>query len=201
MAEPHTTIKSDHLTKIGLYDLIEDLTAAALAALEVGEVDFGPRKHTAARNLQKVRTGLMASGRGDRVLALEFFRRAHETWALYQQLTKAEGQADYWEIWCEWSLLINGPHSELRVLALDPLYETVFSRLPHTQQEWLDLDEGPRRPLDHAQLDAALQALSDLERIMSVESDRLEHEAREEVSQINEGMPDFDLEGRLARIS
>ena len=149
-------------------DLIEELAVVALLALDRGEVclDHYRMPHSATRIKNKIREGLCSDRPAQKVIGLEFFRQAHESWAVAEGLVTRDKLADYWEVWCEWNLLILSPTSDLGVMRQHPEYASAFERLPHEQKEWLDLDRGPRRPLNQGHMAAIEKALSDLDDVL-----------------------------------
>ncbi|MCC7543677.1 hypothetical protein IT415_03150 [bacterium] len=151
-------------------DLIDELAVVALLALDRDELNFDHYRRIHSNDLMKnkIREALLSDRTPQKVIGLEFFRQAHEAWVVAEGLVMREELADYWEVWCEWALLILGPTSEFSTTRQHPEYASAFERLPHEQQEWLDLDrgQGSRRPLNQVHMAAILKALRDLDDVL-----------------------------------
>jgi len=149
--------------------LIAELSAAALAALHRDEVSFQHyrRIHSHDAMKRKVREGLESESLAERGIGLEFFRQAHEAWAVQQGLVvrSNENLEAYWQAWREWYLLVLSENSELRSMRENPEFHSAFERLPHEQQEWLNPTK-PRQPTTDEHIVALLKALSDLDALL-----------------------------------
>lgn len=151
--------------------LLAELTHAALLALDRGEVCFVHYRgqHSRDRRIMKIREALTSESLSHQAIGLEFFRQAHEAWAVEQGYTTRDNdaQSQYWQIWREWNLLILSPVSELSSQRKHPEFDSAFHRLPYEQQEWVDLARGPRQPYTEAHMQALLEALKSLDDLLA----------------------------------
>ncbi len=149
--------------------LLAELTRAALLALDRGEVCFIHYRgqHSTDRRIKKIRESLASKNISHQKIGLEFFRQAHEAWAVEQGYTTRDNdaQSQYWQIWREWNLLVLSPNSELHSMQEHDEFLTAFERLPHEQQEWLDLT-CPRQPTTDDHMSALIRALADLDALL-----------------------------------
>ncbi|MEI7818644.1 MAG: hypothetical protein WCI47_00845 [bacterium] len=162
------------LPKISYEDQLREIATAALGLIARDEFYFPHLRRGQSfsrdRNIKSITTSLSSVESGTVRIGLEFFRQAHESWAVTQQFITPNDQIEFWDVWCEWALLVAGPNSQLASLRDEPHYEDSFVRLPDEMRHWLEA-LTPRQPFNYEQLDLVVTALNRLERLISEADD------------------------------